>query len=207
MFASAMKHIAARIAPALLKPGVTPWLKCLHEVTIRTKAVIAWACVHLIAMSRMCIYPNAVPSSLIVQTAFSLNKPSHLRELFEPNKPEMLLCHSYVVGNLPVPTFCFARASYMSLSVATAQVYGCLSLYQPYSSLSVWLHGIFWLVKVLSWVQAAEVEDQAQKLWQPSPPAQPVVILPEALQQPRDGYKGAPLALNNLVWPFPKQKN
>ncbi|KAL3145939.1 hypothetical protein ABBQ38_015299 [Trebouxia sp. C0009 RCD-2024] len=39
--------------------------------------------------------------------------------------------------------------------------------------------------------QAAEVEDQAQKLWQPSPPAQPVVILPEALQQPRDGYKGS----------------
>ncbi|KAL3155854.1 hypothetical protein ABBQ32_012863 [Trebouxia sp. C0010 RCD-2024] len=66
------------------------------------------------------------------------------------------------------------------------------AMYQPV--LKVVMHPkqvTFWLEKVLSCVQAAEVEDQAQELWQPSPPAQHLVVLPEALQQPRDGYKGS----------------
>lgn len=84
-------------------------------------------------------------------------------------------------------------------------MYGCLSLHQPYNRVSLWLQVTFWLEKVLSCVQAAEVEDQAQELWQPSPPAQHLVVLPEALQQPRDGYKGAPTCLQQPGLALPKQ--
>ena len=43
---------------------------------------------------------------------------------------------------------------------------------------------------MLQLMQATE-SIPVQELWQPPVPPQHLVILPEALQQPRDGYKGA----------------
>ena len=59
-------------------------------------------------------------------------------------------------------------------------------------------------------LQAAGLESvQAQELWQPPVPSHHLVIVPEALQQPRDGYKGlrfpSPLrsrSLSTSPWPL-----
>lgn len=62
---------------------------------------------------------------------------------------------------------------------------------------------------LLGWLQAAGLESvQAQELWQPPVPSHHLVIVPEALQQPRDGYKGpfpfSPVSCSppTLSWPF-----